>query len=153
MSKCKAAKPKKMSRPTKQTWHFPGFRYFTFGHSLGLVSFFRCQSQATLEIVWTNIFIKATQGSKQGIKKSATLVSGTDLLIMSCILKLWPWASDCICAFWSRWLACNKFCGVCQRSLPLAQKFEFKPENIKYIHRCYLKYSFTYSCVSFTGVN
>ena len=47
MSRCKADKPKEMSRPTKQTGHFLGFRYFTSGHSLGLVSFLCCQSQAT----------------------------------------------------------------------------------------------------------
>ena len=61
MSRCKVSKPEKMSRLTKETGHFRGFRYFTSGHSLGLVSFLCCQSQTTREIVRPNIFIKATQ--------------------------------------------------------------------------------------------
>ena len=61
MSRCKVSKPKKMSRPTKQTRHFLGFIYFTSGHSLGLGSFLCCQSQTTREIVRPNIFIKGTR--------------------------------------------------------------------------------------------
>ena len=68
MSKCKISKPAKMSSFLCESGHFLGFRYFTSGHSLGLVSFLCCQSQTTREIVRPNIFIKATRDGGRGLR-------------------------------------------------------------------------------------